>query len=126
TTMRTKQTFSTLFWLQTTRAINNEALIYIRITVDGKRVNLSLKRRMPIDLWDSSKKRAKGTSALSRQFNQYLEEVHSQIFQIYQDLKYKGELITAALVKAHYAGGTQDQGKSLLEIIDYHNKKIEN
>ncbi|MEO5790005.1 site-specific integrase, partial [Gelidibacter sp.] len=124
--MRTKQTFSTLFWLQTTRAINNEALIYIRITVDRKLVNLSLKRKMPVDLWDSTRKKAKGTSALSRQINFYLEEVNSQIFQIYQDLKFKGELITAELVKAHYTGGTEEQGKSLLEIFGYHNKKIEN
>lgn len=81
---------------------------------------------MPIDLWDSSKKKAKGTSALSRQINFYLEEVNSQIFQIYQDLKYKGELITAELVKAHYTGGTDDQGKSLMDIIKYHNAKTAN
>ncbi|RXJ45570.1 phage integrase SAM-like domain-containing protein, partial [Gelidibacter gilvus] len=124
--MRTKQTFSTLFWIQSTRAINNEALIYIRITVDGKRVNLSLKRRMPIDLWNSTRKKAKGTSALSRQINFYLEEVNSQIFQIYQDLKFKGKLVTAQLVKAHYTGVGEDQGKSLFDIINYHKAKTAN
>ncbi|MGV8816016.1 MAG: site-specific integrase, partial [Gelidibacter sp.] len=105
---------------------NNEAEIYARISVNGKRVNLSLKRKANIDQWDARTKRVKGNSPFARQTNQYLEEVNSQIFQIYQDLKFKGELITAELVKAHYTGGTEEQGKSLLEIFGYHNKKIEN
>jgi len=70
--MRTKHTFSTFFWLQTTRAINEEALLYVRITVDGKRVNISLKKRVPITLWDKKKKKAKGSSPIARQINSYV------------------------------------------------------
>ncbi len=122
--MRTKHTFSTLFWLQTTRAINNEALLYIRITVNGKRVNLSLKRRVPVSIWDAKKKKAKGTTALARQINLYIDEVSNKLFQIYQNLKFKDELITAQLIKAHYSGES-DQGKTLKDIFKYHNQKIE-
>jgi integrase/recombinase XerD len=125
TTMRTKLTFSTFFWLQTTRAINKEALLYVRITVDGKRVNLSLKKRIPIILWDPNKKKAKGTTAQSKQINLYIDEVITKLFQVYQDLKFKGELITAQLVKAHYSGES-DLGKTFKNIFDYHTHKIEN
>ena len=124
--MAVSKTFSILFWINASRAKNNEAEIYARITVNGKRVNLSLKRKANIDQWDARTKRLKGNTTFSRQTNQYLEEVNSQIFQIYQDLKYKGELITAELVKAHYTGDTDDQGKSLLDIINYHNAKTAN
>ncbi|WP_055445540.1 site-specific integrase [Lacinutrix himadriensis] len=123
--MRTKHTFSTIFWLQTTRAINNEALLYIRITVDGKRVNLSLKKRVPLSLWDAKKKKAKGSSAQARQINLYMDEVSTQLFQIYQDLKFKDELITAQLIKSMYTGDGQ-QSKSLKNIFDYHSEKIAN
>jgi len=123
--MRTKHTFSTFFWLQTTRAINNEALLYIRITVDGKRVNLSLKKRVPVSLWDAKKKKAKGTSSQSKQINLYIEEVSTKLFQIYQDLKFKDELITAKLIKSIYTGDNQES-KSLKNIFSYHSQKIAN
>ncbi|GGW73536.1 integrase-like protein [Winogradskyella epiphytica] len=121
--MRAKHTFSTFFWLHTTRVVNQDAPLYLRVTVDGKRVNISLKRRVPISIWDQKKKKAKGTSAAARQINLYIDEVNSKIFQIYQDLKFKDELITAKLIKAIYNGDDQDS-KSLKDIFDYHNEKI--
>lgn len=123
--MRTKHTFSAMFWLQTTRAVNNEAGLYLRITVDGKRVNVSLKRRVPIDLWDAKKKKAKGTFAKAKQINHYLDEVANKVFQIYQELKYSDQLITAQIIKAKFIG-EDEQSKTLLELIAYHSKKIEN
>ena len=48
TAMRTKTTFSTNFWLQSSRVINNEALVYARITVNQKRLNISLKKKSNI------------------------------------------------------------------------------
>ncbi|WP_445956556.1 Arm DNA-binding domain-containing protein, partial [Yeosuana sp.] len=56
--MRAQNTFSTLFLVQSSRAINNEAPLYARITVNGKRIDISLKRKIPLQLWDSTKKKA--------------------------------------------------------------------
>ncbi|AUS05948.1 MULTISPECIES: site-specific integrase [Tamlana] len=123
--MQKQNTFSILFWLQTSRAINNEALIYARITVNGKRLNISLKRKVSVSLWDSSKKRVRGNSIQARQINQSIDQTHTKLFQIYQDLKFKGELITAHLIKSHYTGET-NESKSLQELLKYHAKKIEN
>ncbi|KAB1068969.1 site-specific integrase [Tamlana sp. s12] len=123
--MQKQNTFSILFWLQTSRAINNEALIYARITVNGKRLNISLKRKVTVSLWDSSKKRVRGNSIQARQINQSIDQTHTKLFQIYQDLKFKGELITAHLIKSHYTGET-NESKSLQELLKYHAKKIEN
>lgn len=60
--MKTSKTFSILFWINASRAKNNEAEIYARITVDRKRVNISLKRKVNINLWDVVKKRVKGNT----------------------------------------------------------------
>ena len=124
--MKTSNTFSILFWINASRAKNNEAEIYARVTVNQKRVNISLKRKVNVDLWNVSKKRVNGTNATARQINSYLDETYAQLFQIYQDLKFKRELITAQLIKAQYTGENNQDGKTLNNIIEYHNQKIKN
>lgn len=122
--MRTSNTFSILFWTDKKNYKNNQALIYARVTVNQKRVNISLKRKISLDLWDSKKKKAKGNSNEARQINQYLTQVNSQLFQCYQDLKFKGELITAKLIKANYLDEGENS-KTLQNLIEYHAIKIE-
>uniref|UniRef100_UPI004049A56B site-specific integrase n=1 Tax=Gelidibacter sp. TaxID=2018083 RepID=UPI004049A56B len=123
--MKSSNTFSILFWINASRAINDEAEIYARVTVNQKRVNISLKRKVHINQWDVTKKRVKGHSAIAKQINQYLDQVYTQLFQIYQDLKFQEVLITAELIKANYTGESE-QSKSLLNLIEYHSKKISN
>jgi site-specific recombinase XerD len=123
--MKSSNTFSILFWINASRAINDEAEIYVRVTVNQKRVNISLKRKVNINQWDVNKKRVKGHSATARQINQYLDQAYTQLFQIYQDLKFQEILITAQLIKANYTGESE-QSKSLLNLFEYHGKKIKN
>ncbi|MCD6543859.1 MAG: site-specific integrase [Flavobacteriaceae bacterium] len=122
--MRTTNTFSVLFWADQRNAKNNEAIIYARVTVNQKRVNISIKRKVPVSLWDKKIKKAKGNSNESRQINQYLTQVNSQLFQCYQDLKFKGDFITAKLIKANYLGEGENS-KTLQNLIEYHAIKIE-
>src|SRR5690606_26576254 len=99
TAMRSKNTFSVLFWIDQKRATDKEAIIYARVTVNKKRVNISLKQKVSLNLWDAKMKRAKGSSIGARQINQYLAQVQTQLFQCYQDLKFKGIPITPELIK---------------------------
>ncbi|WP_339700293.1 site-specific integrase [uncultured Marixanthomonas sp.] len=123
--MRSTNTFSILFWADQKNATNNEALVYARITVNQKRANISLKRRVPIKFWDAKKNRSKGTGIATKQMNNYLDQTYTKLFQIYQDLTYKEELITAKIIKARFIGD-DEKSKSLLDLIAYHSKKIEN
>lgn len=123
--MRTKHTFSIRFWQQVARATNGEAGLYVRITVNGKRLDISLKKRIPLSLWDDKKKKAKGHSGKARQLNEYLEEVQSRLFSIYKDLKYRDQMITAQIIKAAF-NNDDEKSKSLLDLIEYHSKKIAN
>jgi hypothetical protein len=56
-------TFSILFWINQSKSRNGLAPIYARITVGGKRVEISLKRSISYEAWDNAKGRAKGTKA---------------------------------------------------------------
>lgn len=123
--MKTQNTFSILIWINSSRAKNNEAQIYARVTVNQKRTNISLKLKVQIDQWDTKKKKVKGTSAKARQINQYIDQTYTKLFQIYQDLKFQDKLITSKLIKAHFTG-ENEQSKTLQNLITYHSSKIEN
>ncbi len=60
--MAISKTFSILFWIDSSRAENDQAELYVRISVNGKRVNLSLKRKAPMDQWDARTKHLKSNS----------------------------------------------------------------
>ncbi|WP_067151396.1 site-specific integrase [Pseudotamlana agarivorans] len=122
--MSAKSTFSILFWIYNKDEVNNQGIVYARITVDGKRSNISLKRKVDILRWDKKLQRLNGTTEEVKSFNQFLSSIYTQIFQIYQDLRLKGELITTELIKAHYLGETDEQ-KTLRGLLNYHNAKIE-
>ncbi|MAO16881.1 site-specific integrase [Muricauda ruestringensis] len=123
--MKTSHTFSILFWINKSRAINNKAEIFVRITVNGKRANIGIKRKINIDLWDNLNKKVKGKTKESQDINRYLDLVQARLLNIYQDLKYKGDLITPQLVKSLY-NGENINSKTLLDLLKYHNRKIEN
>lgn len=61
---------------------------------------------------------------MARTLNQYLDRVHAQLVQYYQDLKFKGQLITAELLKSEFLGEGQN-AKTLQDLISYHKKKTE-
>jgi len=67
--MKNSHTFSILFWLKLANAKNGKAPLYARITVNGKRAELSLKRKITISNWDPSKIRLKGLNDESKLFN---------------------------------------------------------
>lgn len=123
--MRTTNTFSVLFWLDQKNTKNNEGLLYARINVNQKRVNISLKRKIDVSLWEPQLKKVKGHSAQAKIINQYILKVNSKLFDIYQNLIYKDQLITSQLIKSIYLGEGQTH-KTLNELIEYHSKKIEN
>jgi integrase/recombinase XerD len=82
--MRTSNTFSILFWINSSRIKNNLSIVNARITVNGKRATISLKAKADIRFWDNDKQRAKGNREDSRRLNLYLDQVHSQLVQCYQ------------------------------------------
>tara|TARA_R110002126_G_scaffold236514_1_gene380111 strand:+ start:238 stop:1500 length:1263 start_codon:yes stop_codon:yes gene_type:complete len=121
--MKTSSTFSILFWADFSRVKDNQASLYARITVNGKRAVISLKRKVLISDWDVHKNRAKGTSQKSRILNSYLDETYNHLFNSYRDLMAGNKLITAQAIKARYLG-KDENNHSILDIIAYHNEDM--
>ncbi|WP_242206523.1 site-specific integrase [Aestuariivivens insulae] len=122
--MKTTSTLGILLWADFARAKDNQASIYARITVNGKRATLSLKRKVPVSDWDAHRGRARGTNQNARKLNNYLEQVNSDLFKCYQDLKAERKLITSNAIKARYLGD-DEQNHSIMDIISYHQEDME-
>lgn len=121
--MKTSNTFSVLFWLKLASAKNGGAPLYARITVNGKRAELSLKQKLQISDWDAKKNRLKGFSDDARKINNYLKQVSSQLFETYQSLNREKKIVTSDLIKSHFLR-TDERPYALSDIIEYHNEHM--
>lgn len=123
--MRSNSTFSVLFWLYSSRSKNGKAPIYARISVNGKKLNISLKRRIQINEWDSNKQRVKSSSIHAKSINQYLNEFYSGLFHSFQQLRIEGKHITPQNIKARFMDEELDNPHfTMKELVAYHNSNM--
>jgi len=61
-------TFGIHFVLKTNKIINGLAPVYTRITVDSKRCEISVKRKISTDNWDFGKGRANSNQETQKNF----------------------------------------------------------
>lgn len=118
--MRTSSTFSVIFWIYTKRKKNGQAPIYLRITLNNKRLNISLKRKINVELWDYNKQRSTGVDAYSLELNEFLDQEYSRLFQYYQELRIEGRVRSLENIKRKYFGESEKL-YSLEDIFEYHN-----
>lgn len=121
--MQSQFTFTLSFWVNGTRAKNNQASVYARVTVNGKRANISLKRKVIVSEWSSNKGRAKGTKQESRLLNRYLDQVKHRIYEAHDELIKEKAFLCAQSIKARFLG-EDNKEYSLLTLIDYHNTQM--
>ncbi|GGG49553.1 site-specific integrase [Bizionia arctica] len=121
--MKTSTTFSILFWLKLSKAKNGKAPLYARITVNGKRAEISLKRKIIIEFWSSAKNKVKGTNQEARIINEFLDQVSSELHKSKNELKSEGKIISALTIKARYLK-EDEQNYSLNDITKYHNEDM--
>lgn len=116
-------TFSILFFTRKSRSNSRLLKIYCRITVNGKRTEMSLQRSISVNNWDISKGKARGTTTNSRILNNYLDNIYSKILNCHKQLLEENKVISASAIKARYLG-KDDNRKTLLELIEYHNTNM--
>lgn len=122
--MQTSKTFSIHFWLNLAKKKGNSAPIYARITVNGKRSEISLKRDISVTHWDAKSKRAKPRVPGAKMLNAYLDDIYANLLDCHKHLTAEFKLITAHNIKARFLG-EDEQHKTLMELVGYHNKNME-
>lgn len=121
--MQHSSPFTTLFWVNKSRNKDNSARLYLRITLDQKRVNISLKQELDLNLWDHKRKQMKGRSQHAQTINTYMDHVKSELLGIYQDLKSQDKAITPRTIKTNFLGKNQNK-HSLCSLFNYFNEKM--
>ena len=122
--MKTSKTFKVLFWQNVAKRKGLEAPIYVRITVSGRRVEISLGKFYPIEFWDNKMSRGVGRTIETRELNFFLDNVKIEISDAYYELEKEGRYVTANSVKARYLG-TDNHDATLLELIKFHFDKTQ-
>ncbi|MRX66247.1 site-specific integrase [Maribacter luteus] len=123
--MRNSNTLKVLIFTRDTSNNPEKLTVYARITVNGKRAEISLKRYVSVNEWDEKKGRLHGLTHKARLLNSYLDEVYGEIMDTHKRLLREDKLITAQAIKARYLG--QDEAhKTLMELIKYHYESQKN
>lgn len=115
---------SILFYAKRAKASSNGLVpIYTRITVNGKRIELSTNRFVEIDKWSTEAGKMKGNSEEACSINNHLDLFKNQIRDAQMDLIHSKVTITAAILKDKLLG-IDKKVRTLVPIFQDHNKKI--
>lgn len=99
------------------------APVYVRINVNGARVEMSLKKSVKIADWNPSRGLAKAKNTDLKILNNYLDEVKGLFSSYYREMVLAKKLITPEALKNEFLG-IQEQENTLLSLIDYHNLQM--
>jgi len=118
--MRTTESFGIHFILRINKAKNGNAPVYARISVNGQRIEMSLKKLVKISDWNNSKGLARPKNDSLKVLNNYLEHVRGLVSSHYQEFVVKKELVTAEAIKNKFLG-IEQQENTLQSLVNYHN-----
>lgn len=116
--------FSLLFYIKKSKADNfGKANIYFRITIDGKRAESSIRRKIEVNRWCNATGLVKGSSKEVQELNRYISSIKGKIFHYQQRFIEKGEGITAVNLRDAFLKKDTNV-KMLLQIFKNHNDQI--
>jgi site-specific recombinase XerD len=118
-----KSTFRILFYLKRTKTLSNgELTIFMRITVNGERAEVSTHQSVEPHLWNQEKGIVKGVSNSSKQVNDYLEHLKLKVYRHKKDLESDDQKITARTL-GDLLQGKNSRSKGLAELFQEHNNR---
>ena len=100
-----KSTFSVLFFIKRKKLLKNgDAPVYVRVTIDGRFLEISMKRGVNPKTWNEKRQRSTGRDRLSLELNDYLDDTLARILKIHQRFIDEKKLINPKTILDAYAG----------------------
>ncbi len=97
--------FSILFYPKSSdKNKKGKVPLFLRITVDGRRSELSLKRKIDPLAWNSFSGMVKGSRPQTKQLNRFLDDVQSRLLKIQGDYVKEGKYYTAQMLRNDFLG----------------------
>ncbi|MBN4052195.1 site-specific integrase [Sphingobacteriaceae bacterium AH-315-L07] len=119
--MNDYNTFGILFFIRRDKINNHgESPIFARVTVNGKRTDIAIKRSVDPNKWDPKAGKGIGVKENIRALNHFIETIRSKIYSSQKKLMDNDQFVTAQAIKNDFLG-INVQHKTLLEVFDTHN-----
>jgi len=120
------KTFGLLFYVKKTKMIaNGTAPVYLRITIDGERADISSKRYINPDKWNASGQKLGGSGDEVRALNSYLKTLEHQVYEAHRNMIEKKLPLTAAGLKNILLKKDEpEKDKMLVPIFEEHNRQV--
>lgn len=119
-----KTNFSMLFYVKKQKNYTSgDAPIYLRITVNGKRSEITTNRECNPEKWNCKSGRLIGTKEDIKSFNAFLDHVQSKVYDAHRYLSENEKLITAETLKDRLIGKAE-KARMLIDTFRDHNSKM--
>ncbi len=116
--------FSLLFYLKKPKDFTvGNVPIYLRITVEGKRAEVSTQRQCDPERWNSQSGRMAGTKEDARAMNMYLDTMQAKIYELHREILSSALPLTAEAIKIKFTG-QGERPRMLMEIFEHHNQQF--
>ena len=121
--MQTKM--SILFYAKRAKTTTNGLVpIYLRITIDGQRLEISTKRYVDPLKWSSEAGKMKGNTEEARNLNSYLDITRGSVYDYQKDLMQNCKLVSIENMRNKLLG-IDEKARMLIPIFQEHNRKME-
>ena len=119
------KTFGLIFYLKKKRNYSQGAVpIYMRVTVNGERTEISSKRVCDDPLkWNPHAGRMMGNKESTRSLNSFLDSLQQKVYTAYQSLLNSDEVITPEKIKNKVLG-ISIKGRMIIEVFQQHNDQM--
>jgi site-specific recombinase XerD len=116
---------SILFYGKKTRNESDKILsIYLRVTINGNRFEVSTQRCVETDKWSSTAGKVKGNTEEVRKTNQYLDNVKQKVYDYQKKILQDGKPFTKETLRLEWYG-LNEHIHSLVEVFTNHNNQME-
>jgi site-specific recombinase XerD len=116
--------FHLLFYIRKQKNYKGGAMpIYMRITVNGKRADMSAGRDCDPTKWNSHSGRAIGTKEEIKALNNYLDSLQTKLRNAHQVLIDANQQVTTESLQNQFTGKTQ-KSRFLMQLFKEHNIKV--
>ncbi|MDB5141207.1 MAG: recombinase [Mucilaginibacter sp.] len=110
---------------KTKRLANGTAPLYMRLTIEGNRVEFTTRRYVIPSRWNASAQKMTGTNEEARAFNLYLKTLEQQVYDSHRQLIDGNVPVTVQSLKAKLFGkAIAPEVKTLVPIFKEHNRRV--
>ena len=114
-----------LFYGKKTRVESDKLFsIYLRVTINGERFEVSAQRYIEPAKWSQEAGKARGNSEEARSTNTYLDVLKNKVYDYQQIILQEGKEFTKEALRMKWYG-IDERTHTLVEVFKNHNQQLE-